>query len=95
MGFNFFPLFSGNRTLANGEPFNLPFSYKGLGLSIWIKVVSLSDIQKPLEITFFQNGWLIGLDNEIDNIFNAILLCRSHFSIAKAIIKPPINKKII
>ena len=38
---------------------------------------------------------LCGFVPTTDNILIAIRLCKCHFSIAKANMKPPINKKII
>src|ERR1700757_3526497 len=41
------------------------------------------------------NKTLFGLCPTMDSIFKATRLCKSYFSIAKAIINPPRNKKII
>ena len=75
---------------------SLTFSISEIPIGIIIRVVAVLEIHMDKNPVASMNPRIIldGLVPILTTMFNAIRLCNSHFSIARAIIKPPRNRKI-
>ena len=65
-----------------------------MGIIIMVAVMFEIHMDKKPEQTIKPSINQKGLFPDTDSIFSAILLCKPHFSMAKPMIAPPINKNI-